>query len=227
MKRLVLLVEGHGDVTAVPTLAAKVLADLPVEFQGHSFVDPAAIRIGGLEKFTGRLRQKWHTTLELALLRPNVGGILLVVDGDSDEMEDAAFCALDAARALSERTKQTGAGTIFSLAIVFLQKEFESILISAAGQLPGIVQNYQLPPVIEGIRDAKGWLDKYLIGGYDPVRDQNNLTKAVKDWEGVRSQHRSFRRFESAIRQTVSAIALGVHKISLALLVPQSSGTTA
>ena len=107
-----------------------------------------------------------------------------------------------------------GAGTIFSLAIVFVLKEFESILIAAADQLPDIVENYQLPPAIGSIRDAKGWLDNHLTGGYDPVRDQNKLTKAVKDWDAVRSKHRSFRRFENALLQIVSAVASGGHIVS-------------
>ncbi len=54
MKRLVLLVEGDGDVQAVPSLVGNLLTQLPDELQGQLFLDNAPMRIGGVHQITGR-----------------------------------------------------------------------------------------------------------------------------------------------------------------------------
>jgi hypothetical protein len=54
MKRLVLLVEGDGDVQAVPSLVGELLTRLPDEFQGKLFLDNAPMRNGGIHQITGK-----------------------------------------------------------------------------------------------------------------------------------------------------------------------------
>lgn len=216
MKRLVFLVEGPGDVSAIPALAGRWRTELPPELQGQLFVDDRSIRIGGLHEFTGpRHQSDWLRFLRYAATRPSLGAILAVFDGDSAKMEGAPFCAVTTARTLAERGRAAGAGTLFSLAVVFLQQEYESILIAAANQLPDIDPQAPQPPNPEAApRDAKGWLDDHLPEGYDPVRDQRRLTQAVQDWQPVRDTHRSFRRFENALRQLAVAVASGSHVVT-------------
>lgn len=217
MKRLVFLVEGEGDVLAVPALTGRLLTELPDELRGQLFPDPLPFRIGGLDSFTGPKKQtEWQRYLMLAVrTRPNTGAVLAVFDGDSAKMEGNPFCAVTAARTLAERGQAAGAGTLFSLAVVFLRQEYESILIAAADQLAGIDPQAQRPQNPEDApRDAKGWLSDNIQGGYDPKRNQLGLTRAVGNWQPVRDTHRSFRRFDNALRQVAQAVATGTHVVT-------------
>jgi hypothetical protein len=226
MKRLVFLVEGDGDVLAVPALAGRLLSELPVDVQNQLFPDPLPFRIGGLDSFTGAKKQpEWQRYLSLAVrTRPNTGAVLAVFDGDSAKMEGTPFCAVTAARTLAERGRAAGAGTLFSLAVVFLRQEYESILIAAADQLADIDPQAQRPQNPEDVpRDAKRWLSDHMQGGYDPKRNQRTLTQAVGDWQPVRNTHRSFRRFCDALGQLAGAVATGVHVVTPVPPVPPAS----
>lgn len=57
MKRLVLLVEGDGDVEAVPSLVGKLLAQLPESLQGQLYLDKLPMRVGGVFQISGRRQQ--------------------------------------------------------------------------------------------------------------------------------------------------------------------------
>jgi hypothetical protein len=60
-------------------------------------------------------------------------------------------------------------------------------------------------------RDAKGWFRKHIEGGYNPTRDQADLTKMV-DVNVIRQRGlRSFRRLENALSQLASAARSGRH----------------
>ena len=58
MSRLVLFVEGEGDVEAAPVLVSRLWTELPPELQ-IGFVDTKPLRIGGLARLTGRFADKW------------------------------------------------------------------------------------------------------------------------------------------------------------------------
>lgn len=214
MKRLVLFVEGVGDVAALPCLIGQLLAQLPDELQGQLFVDNAPMRIGGVHQITANRQADLPRHLGNASKRPQLGAVLLVVDGDADVVEEQHFCAAAIARTLARRATSAGAGTLFSFATVFVRQEYESFLIAAADQLPGLKSGVTLPnSPEESPRDAKGWLRQNLVDGYNPVDRQLELTRLVKDWTPVRSL-RSFRRLEHALSELASAIATGQHVIS-------------
>lgn len=216
MKRLVFLVEGDGDFSAVPSLASRWLSDNP---QWCEFVhfDTKPFKIGGIDKISGKpkTQAEWQRYLKLAYSkRPNVGAIFAVLDGDAKMFEGKPFCAVEAARTLAERTKEVGAGTLFSFGIAILCKEYESILIAAALQLPGTIEGMVIPNSPESIRGAKEWLNDNLVEGYHQTLQQNELTKSVKDWSPIRETHRSFQRFENALRQLVTAMSTEAHVVT-------------
>src|SRR5206468_4107275 len=102
------------------------------------------------------------------------------------------FCAATCAQLLAGRAIEAGAGSLYSLAVVFLRSEYESLLIAVADQLPKIRPATRLPPDIEQApRDAKGWLDDNLTDGYTSTDDQERLTRAVKDRSPARRLLRS------------------------------------
>src|SRR5207302_394219 len=117
MNRLVLLVEGDGDVQAVPSLVGRLLTQLPDEFQGQLFLDNAPMRIGGVHQITGKRQGNLVRHLGNAANRSRLGAALLILDGDADRVEGEPFCAVVAARALAERATAAGAGMRFSFAV--------------------------------------------------------------------------------------------------------------
>ena len=187
MRRLVLLVEGDGDVLAAPSLVGELLALLPDDLQGQLFLDNAPMKVGGLHQLSGRRKDDLLRHLGNATKRPKLGAALLVLDGDADRFEGEPFCPVEAARTVGQRASAAGAGKMFSFATVFLRQEYESLLIRVADQLPDLKDGVT-PPLQpeEGPRDAKGWLHESLVDGYNPTSRQLELTRAVRDWAPVR-----------------------------------------
>jgi hypothetical protein len=218
-KRLVLLVEGHGDVEAVPILVKRLL----VEYSAFDAVllDSKPLRVGEYSKVSRCNFGEWQRFLKVAAKRKDCGGCLLLLDGDSQTKVDGApFCAWRAARRLAEEARKVGGGTLFSVAIVFACMEFESWLIAGAESLAGRSFSRgrrELPDAIEPLppnpelnpRDAKGWFKKRVMNGYNPARDQGELTRLV-DVDLIRQKGmRSFQRLESATKALVDAIRSG------------------
>ncbi|MGD0088648.1 MAG: DUF4276 family protein [Planctomycetota bacterium] len=222
-----LLVEGHGDVAAVPVLVKRLFTESG-SWQSVG-LDPHVIRAGEIRKLlsTPRDRQEteWERFLRVAAQRPGTGGVLLLVDGDADKVAGQKFCAAIVAQRLSALAKNAGGGTRFSVASVFACQEFESWLIAGIGSVAG----KRLPDGRAGVRPgvansdinqglakrgAKEWLGERMESGYKETLDQAPLTQIVS-LDAIRERNlRSFRRFENALRQLVIAISSGSHIVS-------------
>jgi hypothetical protein len=139
--------------------------------------------------------------------------VLLLLD--ADELESAGGCVRDAARSLAEEARKAGAGTRFSVAIVFLRKEYESLLVASYRHLPGCRSEVAIPSdVEESPRDAKGWLKRNLEDGYKPTQDHAALTRHI-NIELLRSLNvRCFRRLEHALEELATAFSTGKHFVS-------------
>jgi hypothetical protein len=223
MNRLVLLVEGEGDVGAVPSLVGELLTQLPDDLQGQLFLDNAPMKVGGVHQITGNRRDDLSRHLGNATRRSKLGAVLLVLDGDSDRVEGQPFCPATVARTIAQRATVAGAGVVFSFAAVFLPQEYESLLLTVADQFPGLKPGVTLPPnPEEAPRDAKGWLDRNLKGGYLPTENQLELTRAVRDWAPVRML-RCFKRLEKALGELATAMVTGQRVVSP---LPLESGAT-
>ncbi|HWG41200.1 MAG TPA: DUF4276 family protein [Gemmataceae bacterium] len=230
-KRLVLFVEGDGDVAAAPALIGKLLNEM--QASDALFLDSKPLRIGGVTSLFSKKARNWTEKLLVAAKRGNLGGVLLLQDGDMDAWWGQRFCARDIGRDLSRRARATGAGSVFSVASVFACQEFESWLIAGIESLAGkslangrivIPANLKVPEsdLEQHPRDAKGWLNHYIPRGYNPITDQEFLTRAV-DVNAIRQRNpRSFRRLESALRQLVEAIRSGKHIVTPSEQPPQS-----
>src|ERR1700722_7828249 len=108
MKRLVLLVEGAGEVQAMPALVGRLITEFPSNLQGQLFLDNAPMRIGGLHQVTGTRQADLARHLRNAAKRPKLGAALMVLDGDSDSVEGHPFCAVEVARTLAQRATAAG-----------------------------------------------------------------------------------------------------------------------
>ena len=123
-KRLVLFVEGEGDVTAAPALVKRLLTELAT--WDCLSLDPDPFRIGAVNNLFGKSEQNWIKKLHFAAKGGNLGGVLLLQDGDITLKQGQPFCARDISRDLSRRACAAGAGSVFSVASVFACQEFES-----------------------------------------------------------------------------------------------------
>ncbi len=214
MKRLVLFVEGDGDVGAVPTLLKRLLKERGDEF--NVLLDNAPFRVGSIGKLVKSDFRDWKRYLEVSLKRPNVGGVFLVLDGDDHKVGEKEFCTAAQAKALASAAMNVGAGKTFSVAVVFARQEFETWLIAGIGSLAGqrladgrlIASSAKTPDgdLEVAPRDAKGWISDIVEGGYKPTRDQAALTELI-DLDVIRARNlRSFRRLESAFSRMLQAI---------------------
>ena len=219
MKRIILFVEGEGEAIAGPTLVSRIVT----EQQGHDavFVDPKTFRVKNLGNLVKNDFAGWGKKLRAAAKRGNLGGVLLLLDGDSKSFEKESFCPASAARRLAERAKDVGGGSLFSVACVFACQEFESWFIAAIKgfhTLPDgrkIVLPNTLPVDPEcSPRDAKGWLRSVVNIGYKPTQDQAVFAKEVNFDLLRRARNRSFLRLEHAVSQLIEAARSDRHAVS-------------
>ncbi|MEZ5299835.1 MAG: DUF4276 family protein [Verrucomicrobiales bacterium] len=206
-KRLVVFVEGEGDSESSIILLNKVLTDQ--EAWDCAFADSNVFTMkGGVEKCLGKGADKFRNWIRAAALRPNLGGILVLIDGDKPDPADGCECPFEIASRIGAEAAKAGAGSSFSLAVVLARQEFESWFVAAAGHLagkdlpdgrPGLAKDASSPPDPETEpRDAKGWLGRQMRFGYKPTRDQAQFAKMIDDLQILRDKGlRSFTRFES------------------------------
>ena len=222
MKRLVLVGEGQGDALALPVLARKLLRDELSE--GRLLLDPEVIRAGhasGLVRWdkpnTREDYSNWVRFLSYAARRKNVAGILAVFDGDAKTFPAgtrAPFCAATAAKAMAVAARETGAGRVFSLAVVFACVEYETWLVAGAGAPTTAGTPVLFPgkafPTGDPESHGKGWIVRNMPL-YRETRDQKTLTEML-DLPTVRAKNlRSFTRLENALDQLVTAARSGKH----------------
>jgi hypothetical protein len=219
MKRLVLFVEGQSEAEAAPKLISGILTELNA--WDAVILDPNPFRVRHVNSLVKDGHREWRRKLQAALTRPNVGAVLLLLDGDIKRVEGSAFCAASVGRSLAATAADVGGGAIFSVACVFARQESESWLIAGIESLAGktLCDGRTIPETIVGPgtdledspRDAKDWLNGVIPGGYKPTRDQAELTRLL-DLRLVRdADMRSFRRLESAVKELVNAIRTGDH----------------
>jgi hypothetical protein len=209
-----MFVEGDGETDAVPALLRRLLNE---KGGWHDvLLDDATFRVGSVDRLVKDDFREWRRYLAASLKRANVGGVLLVLDGDYQKLQGKVFCAAEIAKSLAVAAMHVGAGVTFSVAVVFARQEYETWLIAGVASLAGkrlpdgrlIKSDAKAPDgdLEAGPRDAKGWLRAIVEGGYKPTRDQAALTKLV-DLEAIRSRKlRSFRRLESALSVLLEAI---------------------
>jgi hypothetical protein len=221
-----LFVEGQGDEIAVPVLVARLLTEY--DAWDAFFLHEPVVRTKGASKLLGRkavAEQWWEKWLRFALKYRDLAAVLLVVDGDLEEVGNGQpFCPGQCALGLSTRARSVGAGAEFSVASVFARQEYESWLIAGVASLAGRNAGGGLAGVAEGAvspdgdlevapRGAKEWLSKHMARGYREALHQASLTRLV-DISLIRERNmRSFRRLEVSLKALVNAARTGQHVV--------------
>lgn len=186
MKHIALVVEGHGDLVAVPEMLRRYLA-----LRGHSGVQVGRplnaknraklLKAGELERFS-----------ELALRQPGAAALLVVFDADKD-----LACEIGPA-ALSRLVPQIRVPVKVCVAI----REFENwIMASAETVFDGLE-----PPVDpEGTGAAHAIKQALKPRAYVKPRDQPALTKRI-DFDLARSRSPSLDRFLGIVDEVATSI---------------------
>jgi hypothetical protein len=177
------IVEGHGEVTAVPILIRRIIAQYAPDVyapvgQAIRAKRSELVQSGGIER-----------TIELAARQTKpTDGILVLLDADDD-------CPREIAEALLARAKAARPDRV--VCVVSANREYEAWFLAAARSLRGkrgLADDMEPPVNPEAIRDAKGWLAQHTPRGfsYKPTIDQPALTQ-VFDLEQAYAA-RSFRK---------------------------------
>jgi hypothetical protein len=164
------IVEGHGEVEALPVLVRRILlaqnppcfADVP---RPRRVPKGSLIKLGELERY-----------VEVAANQiPAQGAILVVIDSDGE-----LPCVIGPE--LLARAKAARADT--PIGIVLPHYEWENWYLAAAESLAGchgLLSDITSPEHAESIRGAKEWLTKRMQPGraYSPTADQAALAASL------------------------------------------------
>ena len=160
------IVEGHGEVEAVPTLITRIAANLYPELV---IVIPQPIRIS-----RSKIVREGELERKVELAARNIkgqGAILILIDSDDD-------CPAQLGPALLCRALETHGN--LPIAVVLAKREFEAWFLAAAESLrgyKGLKNDLTSPHNPEEIRDAKGWLKQRRDSHkYRETLDQRKLT---------------------------------------------------
>ncbi len=164
------IVEGHGEVEALPPLlrrlaesfdlGAMLQVNPPIRVKSGSFLNDAAY---------------FNKYVELAARKAVAyrGFVLILLDCDDD-------CPAEIGPQLLARAQAARGDTTFLVALA--SREFETWFLAAAESLRGqfgLPADLARPANFEAIRNAKGWLSARMPNGYDPVSHQHLMAKAM------------------------------------------------
>jgi hypothetical protein len=177
--RLAAIVEGHGDVEAVPKLihriAREVIPSAMVIVRPVLRVPASQLRKEGeLERQVERAAREMGAK----------GAILILVDCDWD-----GGCPAREGPALVQRARL--ARSDMHISAVLAKKEYEAWFIAAAESLRGecgLAQDLVADPAPENIRGAKEWLSRHMLRNrrYVETTDQAALTSVFDMQQAAR-----------------------------------------
>jgi Domain of unknown function (DUF4276) len=188
------IVEGHGEVEAVPALLHRIAVQ--VGFEGTLRMNPPIrVKSGSFLNDEGYFRR--YVDLAARKAAQEDGVVLIVLDCEDD-------CPAALGPRLSRRAVDVRNDV--ETFVILAYREYETWFLAAASSLRGLYglpADLEAPPHPEGIRNAKGWLGDRMDGGYDPVVHQLAFTRAF-DLRSARSA-RSFDRLYDRVKRLLES----------------------
>jgi len=182
VRSIVAIVEGHGEVQALPVLLRRIALESGVETPPDI---PRPIRTPRSKLLKeGELER----AIELAARQSSDdGGILILLDADDD-------CPKEVAEAVLERAVAARGDRV--IRVVLAKREYEAWFLAAAESIAGrrgIREDLAAPDEPEALRDAKGWLSSRMESerSYRETLDQAALS-GVFDLSVARERSPSF-----------------------------------
>jgi len=182
------VVEGHGEVRALPILLRRIAGEI---YHRHQVVVTPPHRVGRSQMVKGDVLRR---AVQLQCARVvDGGGVLLVLDADDD-------CAVQ----LGEQLRADVAPALVH--VVVAVREFESWFLAAAPALAGhrlIRAHATFTGDPEMKRDAKGELNQLMTERYRATLHQSKFAAAIDLAQAGRA--RSFRRLVTCVGRLLGA----------------------
>ncbi len=165
--RIVPIVEGHGEVEALPILFSRLIAEVDLGVQ-IKVARPIRQQKGSLIKEGGIER-----AVQLAAIQiEGNGAIFVLIDSDGD-------CPCIRGRELLARAKKARAD--MRICLVLAHHEYEAWFLASASSLKGcrrLSDEIQDHPAPESVQNCKGWLEESMprTSKYSETADQAALT---------------------------------------------------
>lgn len=208
MGRVYLVVEGHGEVHAVPNLLSRLAVDLELP--------PAVFAVVG-RRSALRKQADVEAQCEDLRRRGDCDGALLMQDDEDGCPKNDAPAVASYVRALS---------LPFPVGVVLFYREFETLFVACLSQLAGkplrdvagralhpLAADATTPPDPQGHRDAKGQLNRFFPRNH-PYRETSHqlaLTRAL-DIAALRASGLPcVESLERALRFVLTATEPGVY----------------
>jgi hypothetical protein len=177
------IVEGHGEVQALPILLRRFpvwrISDVQV-----NVLQPIRVR---RDRFLNRDDEFRKQLLLAAAKCGEQGWILVVLDADDD-------CPATLAEQIVRRAREHVPHR--RLSVVIANREFEAWFLAAARSIHGergfAVQEGERIEA-ESLRNAKGWMREHMQGAYKEVLDQPAFAARI-DLQQACNNSRSFRK---------------------------------
>ena len=208
MPKIVPIVEGFGEIEAVPALLWKLLVemgryDIQIEAAQNAHGCRNLTIPGGVEKFVAN-----------AWTKRDCGAVLILMDAEEQ-------CAMQLAADFSQRIFKMGVQ--FPVVTVIAKCEYEAWFLASLETIsgkdfdrrPGLPKDLSYPDDVEARVGVKGWITRQLPEGriYKETLDQVAMTRLI-DLEKARQRSRSFRRLCHALEQAVKAIDSGLKLVT-------------
>lgn len=192
MSLIVPIVEGHGEIQALPKLLSRLVSLYTPDL--YPRINPP-IRVKAASFLTNDVYFSRYVELAVAKTRQTdrQGLVLILLDCDDD-------CPAELGPDLLRRAKGLRPDADFLITLAY--REYESWFIAAAESLRGccgLPMELSPPSDIDSIRGAKEWLSRRMPRKYDPLVHQLEFTKHM-DLEQA-SALPSFRRFRERIQE--------------------------
>lgn len=189
---IVSIVEGHGEVAALPILLRRIhrssagagrglVVNTPIRIKSGSFLNDSAYRERYVELAAAKARHSCLKALVLVML----------------DCEDGCPAILGP-KLHAAVARQCGSVPVL---VLLACREFETWFVASAPSLAGtrgFPRDIDVPSSPERWRDAKGWLGKQMNRRYNEPSDQPAFTNAF-DFGPARSNHsfaRTLKRLE-------------------------------
>lgn len=199
MSVIVPVVEGDGEVEAVPLLLRRVLREQCIRHD----VDVATPKNA---HGRGTLLRDLERFLKYAAMTPGCTAVLLLLDADDD-------CSKELALELSNRCGEFHLD--IPIAIVCATRKYEAWFLASLDTIrgkpikgkPGLSATTRFTGSVEELRGVKEWLTQHMPPGraYKETLDQAPMTEHI-DLESAYARSRSFRRLCHAVEELLQAI---------------------
>ena len=208
MPKIVPLVEGDGEVSAVPLLLRETLAqlgrwDFEIARPRNAHGCGNLTKENGLERF-----------VRLCLKEPECAAIVILMDADKN-------CPATLAREFSQRVNALNIPV--PVVTILTNREYENWFLASVATIagkdlngrPGLAAGCEPPDEPESVANPKRWLTERMPSGraYKETEDQAPMTKWL-DHDSVAAACRSFRRLRNAVLELVQSVDAGAARVT-------------